>query len=161
MNLRRSIAASVAALSLVLALAVSPVAAVSTGGTTTESLSIPSAISFTAPASVTYSGVKLQMSAVLNLTASTDNGAGMTITVLANADGVGKIQRVDRVFNQTVGGGLTTVGSLSPFNEFPGLVAESSAPVASGTITVTSFVFANAYAPGEYTGTLVFVAATK
>ena len=31
----------------------------------------------------------------------------------------------------------------------------------SGTITVTSFVFANAYAPGEYTGTLVFVAATK
>jgi hypothetical protein len=155
----RRIAAALA-LALSLALPASTLAA-TTGGSTTESLSIPSAISFTAPASVTYSGPKAQMSTTVNLTAATDHGAGMTITMAVNADGAGKISRASRAADPVtnVSGGLAGNGSAT-FNT-PWLLAESSGPVVGGTVQFPLYVDASGYAGGDYTGTLDFVAATK
>jgi hypothetical protein len=153
-----------AALALALALAIPGAAlAVETGGTTTESLSIASAISFTAPASVTYSGPKVQMSAAIHLTAATDHGSGMTITLLTNADGFGKIVRASRAIdpNPAATGGLVGNPGAGTFTSTPWLVAQSSGQVVGGTVDFVSYVDASAYAGGDFTGSLDFVAATK
>lgn len=169
----RTHAAVVAALSLVLSVAGTTLAAdpATQSGNTSETLEVPYSISLTVPASIAYPGGKNLNSASVALTGiSTDSAGGMTIKMKVNAGGAGKITPGSRQTGSvsTTGTGLVGDDGATPAemgnattDAGAWTLATASGPVSSGsTATFMSRVDASAYAPGSYTGTLTFTATT-
>lgn len=146
----------------------SPAFAASTSSTTTESLEVTSSISMTGvPATLSYSSVNAGQSAQapeFTANVSSNQVSGWTLTVdstdlVSNGNTIAKTQR-QYVISGT---GFTGTGGGSPVN-YPGgpftLATRGTAGSADVFITSRIGVPPEA-APGVYTGSAVFTAATN
>lgn len=154
------------ALAGILALtAVAPVAAAETGGTTSETLDIAATISMTVPASIAYTQGKALNTANVTLSnLSTDNPSGMSVSIKVNADGAGKIPVASRSFQDgpTAGTWVQTASTAVPSSTTEaGILYYSANNPSVTTVTFASKVNASAFAPGSYTGSLIFRAYTN
>jgi hypothetical protein len=156
---------------LVLTLAfAAPVAATDSTGTTTESLSIAASISMVVPTSIAYiQGKALNTTNVAVTGLTTDNPAGLSVTVAVNTAGSNLIVPASRSLGAVAGGGGGWILEPQKAAPFPNGgeveridLAYAGAPVNSpASINFDSKVNASAYAPGSFTGSLNFKAATN
>lgn len=160
---------SVIALALSLALPSSALAA-TTSGTTSESLTLAASISMTVPASVTYAaqggGTFLATVPITNV--STDNTTGLSIYgTFSTLTGPATIAVTNRAFLHD--GGLGTIPDASTTDLNYGDITDAgqgylfvnlNAATAPKSGSWSSLV-QNVTAPGTYSGTITFTAATN
>jgi len=171
----RTVVAVVAALSLVLSVAGTTLAA-SQSSTAAETLTVGSQVSVTnVPASLSYGSTigGATLSANLNVEMSTNHPTGVTLTLDASdltRSGGGTIASTNRLFtfarnNSPFPSGITEThadGSEWSYTGSPTTIASSSGPIGPANYAVVSKVFVPADAtPGDYAGTLTFTVATN
>lgn len=148
-----------------------PTLAVSTSGSTSETLTIASTISMTVPASVSYPGGKIVNTAPVSLSnIQTDNATGLTVLMTVNAAGSLKITPASRAMTGPVvtagcqGSGAVTSHAAGYFVDgtTTATVVGDSGPNGSPcTSAWTASVDATTYLAGAFTGTLSFTATTN
>jgi hypothetical protein len=158
-------AAIAASLALALAVPASALAA-STTGTTTEAVNVGLTVSMVVPASVTYTVIGGHATGELALTdLGTNNTGGMYVQGTFSAlTGPVTIPYTSRTISTVAaGGGLVMANLFAPALEAgePAVrIMQTDAPVAAGTAS-WGMDIAGMTVPGVYSGSIVFMAATR